>query len=928
MNPVKLLRILLTYRFNKIIGDLMEENIDVYLEILQEMKEDDFSRNIIIPLFKAMGCGRVDFHGGPYENGKDVIAQQDTAFESHLYVVQSKKIGDGKATSDKEVLGTLLFQLIQCYYNEIPLINGEKKRPNSVFLATPYKIGSRLLAEIHGFLNNPDKPLKLLDGPKLVQQIKKYKPELFESLLNIDKRILIQDRSQLVNLELMTALSQHHSVHEVHYYNDLAFFMGAIDSNILIKSEFEIKPEMMCSSKEDWDVFKTKYLKRLETNLGINPLTQSVEEIEGEFNRLMEMHLSSENKNILDKISSHSAEITLLINTLENIKSDITIYYNSDGVQKNNDLKVIIEDWFNLAHKSENIEDILKTNDNTAQLTSLTKQKGITTIFSGLFRNYTSTLSMLTEEYEIINIARAAYIRAPTVDYYFDSTSIQTWLHINQEKYISSIEVINSGENINKDNLRAFLKKTKNTLAVLEILKELSESLGMTIIVKQNAKHLKDGISITPFTLFDTDFDIAVYGGAGAGKTTTLQMYAKKLLDERKNIVIYLPLNRLINKKSINVNITRPEDIGYKQILALVLISKDMDDTNENIENLDTTLRTASLLKLIIDGLDEAYNKTPHIIKSINSFKERYPNIQLIISSRDCVSYLSEINFLGVTLLPFTTYQLENFIRAWFQERNEVAESLIEDISKNSLKEIVKTPLLATLLCILKDKGIDTPSTEMEIFTRRLHLLCGEYDNYKIIKRTKLDSHILEMAARKIGFHLHNKNKRNESKKNIISYLIHDSTFNYNDETSNLVVEELINPCNILYYDALTDNFSLGHLRFQEHLAALEHNDNRSREITPLMNKDWWRGPLCLYAQAREISSLIEEYCKDFGEVSPAVNILKEMINHRPVSERGHLRKLLLQYEKTDIINDVFAFNSYDEASDEWHYVKASGSVW
>lgn len=906
----------------------MEENIDVYLEVLQEMKEDDFSRNIIIPLFKAMGCGRVDFHGGPYENGKDIIALQDTAFESHLYVVQSKKIGDGKATSDKEVLGTLLFQLIQCYYNEIPLINGEKKRPNGVFFATPYKIGSRLLAEIHGFLNNPEKPLKLLDGPVLVQHIKKYKPELLESLLNIDKRILIQDRSQLVNLELMTALSQHHSVHEIHYYNDLAFFMGAIDSNILIKSEFEIKPEIIHSSKEDWEIFKSKYLKRLQANLGLNPLTRSIDEIESEFNRLMELHLSKENKNISDKISSHSAEITLLINTLENIKSDITTFYNAEGVQKNNILKTAVENWFDLAHKSESIESILKTNNNIAQLAALITHKGITKNFSGLFRNYITTLSMLIDENELMNAARAAYIKAPLVEYCFDSANIQEWLHINQGKYISSIEVINRGENIDNDNLRLFLTKTKNTLAALEILKELSESFGMTINVKQSEKHSKDGISITPFTLFDTNYDIAVYGGAGAGKTTTLQMYAKKLLDEGQNIVIYLPLNRLINKKSINVNITNPEDIGHKQILALVLISKEMDDTNENIEYLDATLRTSSLLKLIIDGLDEAYNKTPHIIKSINSFKERYPNIQLIISSRDCVSYLSEINFLGVTLLPFTTDQLENFIRAWFQETPNVAESLIEDVSNNSLKEIVKTPLLATLLCILKDRGIDTPSTEMEIFTRRLHLLCGEYDNYKVIKRTKLDSHILEMAARKIGFHLHSKNKRNENKNNIISYLINDPTFNYNKETSKLVVEELINPCNILYYDALTDTFSLGHLRFQEHLAALELNDNRNIEITPLMNKDWWRGPLCLYAQAREISALIEKYCSDFGEISPAVNMLKEMINHRPVSERENLRKLLLQYEKTDIINDVFAFNSYDESSDEWYYVKPIGSRW
>ncbi|PHP91488.1 hypothetical protein CBF17_023025 [Pantoea agglomerans] len=57
-------------------------------------------------------------------------------------------------------------------------------------------------------------------------------------------------------------------------------------------------------------------------------------------------------------------------------------------------------------------------------------------------------------------------------------------------------------------------------------------------------------------------------------------------------------------------------------------------------------------------------------------------------------------------------------------------------------------------------------------------------------------------------------------------------------------------------------------------------------------------GPLCLYAQTCEISSLIEEYCKQYGKISPAIKVLKEMINNRPVSERQHLNHLLFQYKK------------------------------
>lgn len=40
--------------------------------------------------------------------------------------------------------------------------------------------------------------------------------------------------------------------------------MGAIDSNILIKSEFKINSEIIQYPKEQWDSFNVKYLNKLE----------------------------------------------------------------------------------------------------------------------------------------------------------------------------------------------------------------------------------------------------------------------------------------------------------------------------------------------------------------------------------------------------------------------------------------------------------------------------------------------------------------------------------------------------------------------------------------------------------------------------------------------------------------------------------------
>ncbi|WP_187655629.1 hypothetical protein [Xenorhabdus sp. PB62.4] len=76
-------------------------------------------------------------------------------------------------------------------------------------------------------------------------------------------------------------------------------------------------------------------------------------------------------------------------------------------------------------------------------------------------------------------------------------------------------------------------------------------------------------MSISPFELFEKKHDIAVYGGAGAGKTTTLQMYVRKLLSENSSKVIYIPLNRFINRVKIILN---DDHNGYD-----ILISREHD---------------------------------------------------------------------------------------------------------------------------------------------------------------------------------------------------------------------------------------------------------------------------------------------------------------------------------------------------------------
>ncbi|HDR2562604.1 TPA: hypothetical protein QCI13_004848, partial [Enterobacter ludwigii] len=189
----------------------------------------------------------------------------------------------------------------------------------------------------------------------------------------------------------------------------------------------------------------------------------------------------------------------------------------------------------------------------------------------------------------------------------------------------------------------------------------------------------------------------------------------------------------------------------YDVLLSIILTAKNLESNPENILSIKSYFSEEDKLKLVLDGLDEAYAKYPGIIDAINEFKTKHPSIQILISSRDCVSYLSKVCFLGITLLPFSEPQLYKFIRSWFQNKDvELGERVIDSIIGKDVAEIVKTPLLATLLCDLAEKGIDIPRSESEIFTKRLELFCGVYDTYKDIRRTTLSQSILQKAAIKI----------------------------------------------------------------------------------------------------------------------------------------------------------------------------------
>jgi hypothetical protein len=546
---------------------------------------------------------------------------------------------------------------------------------------------------------------------------------------------------------------------------------------------------------------------------------------------------------------------------------------------------------------------------------------------NAFFEESNLVISLILEKNKIENALvtlESKLISRPFYNVAVNVKELEEYILNYKDNYITNINKINN-KKLGNENLKNFLTSTERILSLISQLRDKDSLLSEIISFREHDKK-QDRVSISPHDIFSTGHDIAVYGGAGVGKTTTLQAYADLMSEYREKELIYIPLNRLVDdyKKFIG-NIKNIESLKEDLLIKIILLSKGITPTREQVEDVRGFL--SGRIVVILDGLDEVYNEIPQIISAISTFKSKNPNTQFIVSSRDCVSYLNDINFLGITLLPFTLEQLKKFIYGWFENETEKAKSLISAIKKRELFDYIKTPLLATITCSLVKKGVDAPSSENEIYSERLNLFTGEYDSHKNIERQKQKGELLRKCAMKIAFDMHTSGLRSETKEEMGNILGTSLIGVYEKPLLISCLDELINPCNILVQDPLTKKFSFGHFRFQEHLASLELKYNRSIDLSELLFDDWWRGALCLYAQDNDVASLIEDTYKRYGNLTNSVITFKAMIKSKSQKEQAGLFELLSEYEKADRYDDIALGDIYEDSSWADDYVSNYGEI-
>lgn len=381
------------------------------------------------------------------------------------------------------------------------------------------------------------------------------------------------------------------------------------------------------------------------------------------------------------------------------------------------------------------------------------------------------------------------------------------------------------------------LDKIYTTVKVLPepLIKQLRDADGINELLKKRDRFYYDqedekliGIDVANKYQF-----LTVLGAPGSGKSTLLRKvgleYIKGTLDN-KGIPIFIELKQFNNLKEIDL------------LATIKTIFQDYDSPNIDLL-INQGLKIGKFI-LLLDGLDEVSNKTVNkVVKEAKKLIENNDKNRFIISCRTAAYQQQFKQCNTVMIAEFDEIQINDFINQWFSsetnQRAETAKKCLQALEENiGAKELAKTPLLLTFICLVYDKSQTLPKNISELYKRALQILLEEWSGEKKLEQdpiykdftTKSEIMLLSEMAYK-GF-VEDKLlfKTKELVHNIKLFL--SNNLNASQDLDGEAVLNAIAIQQGILVERLDNIYSFSHLTLQEYLTAKYIVDNHLIEQT------------------------------------------------------------------------------------------------
>jgi hypothetical protein len=184
---------------------------------------------------------------------------------------------------------------------------------------------------------------------------------------------------------------------------------------------------------------------------------------------------------------------------------------------------------------------------------------------------------------------------------------------------------------------------------------------------------------------------------------------------------------------------------------------KNILETEYQIPNLTTTLVQSILSQnkciVFFDGLDEIFDVTDKIgtKNDIENFNNSYPDAFVIVTSR-IIGYeearLNEEVFNELVILQFNDRQVDEYVNKWYAKEEQNKEIRKREVKgfldrKHEIdNELIKNPLLLSLIVIIYRNILKLPESKLEIYQSCTKTLVDKWDASKDLQ-IKLDPAII-----------------------------------------------------------------------------------------------------------------------------------------------------------------------------------------
>jgi hypothetical protein len=251
-------------------------------------------------------------------------------------------------------------------------------------------------------------------------------------------------------------------------------------------------------------------------------------------------------------------------------------------------------------------------------------------------------------------------------------------------------------------------------------------------------------IPVNSMSEFPENAKMVIQGTAGQGKSIFLRYLAGQELRTGKHIPLFVELRKISEKTNIE---------------SLIISSLNDLGIDANIENIDHVFSSGKC-SILLDAFDEI--PEPQVKESIlyiESICSRQYNLRMLITARPNSEIQKSTHFRVVDLKPLTPSDFKPILSKFFENDTEIVNEIMEAINKSTtdIKNLIKTPLLLTLLTITYKSHSKIPQHLHEFYENLFHLLANRHDStkpgFKREFKTKLTETQLEELFCAFSFH-------------------------------------------------------------------------------------------------------------------------------------------------------------------------------